>query len=203
MTAAGWDASVDGRVDLTAIRMATTRRRAERSGHRHGGRCANAPAHRIKHSETFVPMRTNYRFGELFLRAHEPMARKVLGEAGLKPSRQRIAICGLLFAGPPRHVTVEDLHAEAHAHGIATSLATVYNTLNQFDEAGLIRRIALPGGRGCYDVNVGNHHHFYVREEDRVFDIDDAELVANLPEPPEGYEIEKVDVVVHLRRKAD
>lgn len=149
-------------------------------------------------------MQTTHRFASLFVAAHEAYARKVLGEAGLRPTRQRIAICSLLFSGDPRHVAVDDLHREAEAHGISMSLATVYNTMRQFDEAGLVRRIAVPGERVTYDVNAGDHHHFYVAEEDRVIDIPDNAIVLDgLPTPPEGYAIDKVDVVVHLKRTAD
>lgn len=146
-------------------------------------------------------MHTTHRFGSLFVAAHEAYARKVLGDAGLRPTRQRLAICSLLFSGDPRHVAVDDLHREAEAHGIAMSLATVYNTMRQFDEAGLVRRIAVPGERVMYDVNAGDHHHFYIADEDRIVDIPDKTVsLETLPEPPAGYVIDKVDVVVHLRR---
>jgi len=145
-------------------------------------------------------MKTLHRFGSLFIAAHEAYARQILSEAGLRPTRQRIAICALLFAGDPRHLVVDDLHREAKAHGIAMSLATVYNTLRQFDEAGLVRRIAVPGERTYYDVNAGDHHHFYIETEDRILDIPGSGVgLGAIPAPPDGYEIDKVDVVVHLK----
>jgi len=149
-------------------------------------------------------MRTTHRFGSLFVAAHEAYARKVLGEAGLRPTRQRIAISALLFSGDPRHVVVDDLHREASAHGIAMSLATVYNTMRQLADAGLVRRIAVPGERTVYDVSTGDHHHFYIADEDRVMDIPDGLMrLDGVPDAPEGYAIDKVDVVVHLRRIDD
>ena len=134
----------------------------------------------------------------------ETHARRRLVAAGLKPTRQRITVCALLFSGPARHVTVEELHREAVDIGHRLSLATVYNTLRQFGEAGLVRRISVPGGRGYFDVETGDHHHFYIADEDRIIDIPvGSVMLGDLPEPPEGYRIDKVDIVVHLKRVVD
>lgn len=142
--------------------------------------------------------------GRDFDECGETHAKHRLAAAGLKPTRQRIALCALLFEGPPRHVTVEELHREAAETGHRLSLATVYNTLKQFGEAGLVRRISVPGGRGYFDVDTGDHHHFYIAEEDRIIDIPGGSVaLGELPEPPAGYRIDKVDIVVHLKRVTD
>jgi len=113
-----------------------------------------------------------------------------LRRSGLRPTRQRV------------HLTVEELHDEAVTAGVPVSLATVYNTLHQFTEAGLIRVLAVEGARTYFDTNVSDHHHFFVEGENEVLDIPVNNLqIGNLPEAPEGMEIAHVDVVIRLRRK--
>ncbi len=126
---------------------------------------------------------------------------RILKEAGLRPTRQRIALGCLIFGDGHRHLTAEHLHLEALEAGISLSLATVYNTLFQFDEAGLIRRVSVNSGKAYYDTDPGDHHHFYIEDEDRIIDIaPDRISVDGLPEPPPGYAISKVDVVIRLKR---
>jgi Fur family iron response transcriptional regulator len=120
--------------------------------------------------------------------------------AGLRPTRQRVALGDLLFAKGDRHLTVEELHEEAVAAKVPVSLATVYNTLHQFTEAGLIRVLAVEGARTYFDTNVSDHHHFFVEGHNEVLDIPISNLIIdNLPKPPEGMEIAHVDVVIRLR----
>ena len=134
-------------------------------------------------------------------RASVAYARQLLITAALKPTRQRVVLFTMLFEGPPRHVSVEDLHRQVAEAGHRLSLATVYNTLKQFGEAGLIRRISVPGRRGYFDVDTGDHYHFYIAEEDRIIDIPTGNVaLGDLPEPPAGYRLDKVDIVVHLER---
>lgn len=122
--------------------------------------------------------------------------------AGLRPTRQRIALADLLFAKGDRHLSAEELHEEALDAGVAVSLATVYNTLHQFTEAGLLRILAIEGAKTYFDTNTSDHHHFFIEGENRVMDIETGPVsVINLPEPPEGMEIANVDIVVRLRPK--
>jgi Fur family iron response transcriptional regulator len=124
--------------------------------------------------------------------------------AGLRPTRQRVALAELLFAKGDRHLTAEQLHEEALVAGVPVSLATVYNTLHQFTNAGLLRILAIEGSKTYFDTNTSDHHHFFIEGENSVFDIADAPVrVMNLPEPPAGMEIVNVDIVVRLRRKPD
>jgi Fur family iron response transcriptional regulator len=126
-----------------------------------------------------------------------------LRQAGLRPTRQRMALASLLYAKGDRHVTVEELHEEASTAGIDVSLATVYNTLHQFTEARMIRVLAVEGSRTYFDTNVSDHHHFFIEGRNEVLDIPLSNLsIANLPAPPEGMEIAHVDVVIRLREKA-
>lgn len=125
-----------------------------------------------------------------------------LREAGLRPTRQRVALAEILFSRGHRHVSAEDLHAEALIAAVPVSLATVYNTLNQFTEVGLLREVAVEGTRTYFDTNTDEHHHFYVEGENRVFDIPGSRIeIGVLPEPPENMEIVRVEVVVRLRAK--
>lgn len=120
--------------------------------------------------------------------------------AGLRPTRQRISLASLLFAKGDRHLTAEELHEEAQGAGVAVSLATVYNTLHQFTDAGMLRILAVEGAKTYFDTNTSDHHHFYVEGENRVLDIDTGAVsVTNVPEPPEGMEIANIDIVIRLR----
>ena len=126
-----------------------------------------------------------------------------LRRADLRPTRQRVALANLLLAKGDRHLTAEDLHAEARSAHIPVSLATVYNTLHQFTAAGLLRIVAAEGARTYFDTNVSDHHHFIVEGDNTVIDIAQGRVtVSNLPDPPEGMEIAHVDVILRLRRKA-
>jgi len=123
-----------------------------------------------------------------------------LRAVGLRPTLQRIALGELLFSKGDRHLCAEDLHAEARAALVPVSLATVYNTLNQFKAAGLLREIAIEGDRSYFDTNTSNHYHFFDDEKRQLMDIEIGELtVMGLPEAPEGKVIDRIDVIVRLR----
>ena len=113
-----------------------------------------------------------------------------------------MALGWILFGKGDRHLTAEMLYEEATRAKVPVSLATIYNTLHQFTEVGLLRQVAVDGSKAYFDTNVTAHHHFFVEGEAEVFDIPDAEVtVGKTPTPPEGFEIARVDVVVRLRRK--
>jgi Fur family iron response transcriptional regulator len=136
--------------------------------------------------------------------AQQSTAREQMRQVGLRPTRQRVALAGLLFSGPDRHITAEQLHGEALAGGIRVSLATVYNALHQFTRAGLLRELVVDPSRSYFDTNVGHHHHFYFEGENRLQDFPGHEIeMDTLPEAPEGCEVSRVDVIVRLRAKVD
>jgi len=125
-----------------------------------------------------------------------------LRHSGLRPTRQRLALAKLLFGRGHRHVTAEDLHAEARATGCLVSLATVYNTLHQFTAAGLLRSVTVEGSRSYFDTNTGDHHHFYCQEDGRLMDIEGSAIrIAGLPTPPDGASVERIDVIVRLKSR--
>lgn len=122
-----------------------------------------------------------------------------LRQAGLRPTRQRIALAQLLFGSGDRHITAEMLHGEALDRSIKVSLATVYNTLHQFTEAGLLSEVVVDSTRSYFDTNVGEHHHFYSQDSGDLYDIPgDRIVVSELPTPPKGHKIARVDVIVRL-----
>lgn len=144
-------------------------------------------------------------YAQADLTATEPSRRACLAAtlrmAGLRPTRQRLDLASRLF-GRDRHVTAEALHQEAAAYGQEMSLATVYNTLRQFQSSGLVRELAVEGMRSVFDTDTSRHHHFYLEEEARILDIPAASLaVSDLPGIPDGYEVSRVEVVVRLRRQ--
>lgn len=135
--------------------------------------------------------------------SRKPCLTAVLRMAGLRPTRQRVALAELLFGGAHRHVSAEQLHGEASAARVNVSLATIYNTLHQFREAGLLREVAIDASRSYFDTDTSDHHHFYLEDEQRVIDIPSSSIVIqNLPEPPKGMSVTHVDVVVRVRKRA-
>jgi Fur family iron response transcriptional regulator len=128
---------------------------------------------------------------------------EMLRAANLRPTRQRLALVKLLFgeAGTMnRHVTAEQLHHEAGQAKVKVSLATVYNTLNQFTQAGLMREVVVEPGRSYFDTNTADHHHFFMVDAGELHDISaDALTVDGLPEAPAGTRIDRVDVIVRVR----
>ena len=126
----------------------------------------------------------------------------MLRRVGLRPTRQRMSLGWILFGKGDRHLTAEMLYEEATRAKVPVSLATVYNTLHQFTEVGLLRQVGVDGSKAYFDTNVTSHHHFFVEDNNNLVDIPNAEVVVGkTPLPPEGYEIARVDVVVRLRRK--
>ncbi len=125
-----------------------------------------------------------------------------LSGAGLRPTRQRLSLAGLLVGdGEDRHVTAESLYASVLQSGEKVSLATVYNTLRAFCQAGLMREIMVDGAKSYFDTNMSDHPHFYWEDSEELMDAPSDQLeICRLPEAPEGAEVSKVDVVIRLRR---
>lgn len=129
--------------------------------------------------------------------------RRKLEAAQLRPTRQRIVLAQVLFRPPHRHVSAEALHREVQAAGAGVSLATVYNTLHAFTEAGLLRQLSVEGSSALFDTNTSPHHHFIDVDKRTVVDFPEHEVeVARLPTPPAGMEIDRVEVTIRLRPAA-
>lgn len=126
-----------------------------------------------------------------------------LKEVGLRPTRQRLALAKLLTEAGDCHLTAEQLHSQAQNAGIRVSLATVYNTLHQFTEAGLLKEIVVDAGRSYFDTNVTEHHHFFFEDRNHLQDIEGKSVtIASLPEPPAGTSVRRVDVVIRVKEDA-
>lgn len=122
-----------------------------------------------------------------------------LRTAGLRPTRQRLALVRLLFDAGDRHVSAEQLHAEAAKAGVRVSLATIYNTLNQFTEAKLLREVVVASGRSYFDTNTGSHHHFFFEDSGELQDIPGEQVqLMSLPAAPSGTSVRRVDVIVRV-----
>jgi Fur family iron response transcriptional regulator len=122
-----------------------------------------------------------------------------LREVNLRPTRQRIALSKMLFDGENRHLTAEALHKEAVKLNVRVSLATVYNTLNQFTLAGLLREISVDAHRCYFDTNTSDHHHFFFEKTNHLEDIKTEDLVlASIPKIPDGAVVKRIDIVIRL-----
>jgi Fur family iron response transcriptional regulator len=127
--------------------------------------------------------------------------KSMLRDVGLRPTRQRMALGWILFAKGDRHLTAEMLYEEATKAKVPVSLATVYNTLHQFTEVGLLRQVAVDGSKTYFDTNVTEHHHFFIEGDNALVDIPNAEaIVGKVPNAPDGFEVARIDVVVRLKR---
>jgi Fur family iron response transcriptional regulator len=122
-----------------------------------------------------------------------------LKSAGLRPTRQRLALGKLLFGGGNRHLTAEQLYAEARVEQMPVSLATVYNTLHQFTDAGLLREVVVEPGRSYFDTNIDDHHHFFHEDSGHLQDIPSESVhLEDVPAPPSGTRVARVDVIVRV-----
>ena len=123
-----------------------------------------------------------------------------LRTVGLRLTRPRLALAQLLFDGDDRHVTADQLFVEASAASIPVSLATVYNVLNQFTAAGLLREVVVEPGRSYFDTNIDDHHHFFCATSGALQDIAGQDVtVSGIPLPPSGTEISCIEVIVRVR----
>ncbi|HEY0328668.1 MAG TPA: Fur family transcriptional regulator [Rhodopseudomonas sp.] len=128
---------------------------------------------------------------------------EMLQSVGLRPTRQRMALGWLLFGKGARHLTAEMLYEEATQAKVPVSLATVYNTLNQLTDAGLLRQVSVDGTKTYFDTNVTQHHHFYLENNHELIDIPVTHVSLNsMPAVPAGYEISRIDMVVRLRKSS-
>lgn len=133
--------------------------------------------------------------------AERPFVRVIqkLRDAGLRPTRQRMALAKCLLEGPNRHVTAESLHREMQQANSNISLATIYNCLHQFTDAGLLREVVVDSRRTYFDTNISEHHHYFMVAEGRLEDVPDGVInIDMLPDVPPGKVFSRVEVVIHV-----
>ena len=128
---------------------------------------------------------------------------ELIRERGLRLTRQRLFLAKFLFEDQKnRHITAADLVRETDKHKIRMSLATIYNTLHQFVEIGLLREVVIDSKATYFDTNLSDHHHFFHEKTRELVDISQGEVeIGNLPAPPPDSRISRVNVVVHLQDK--
>ena len=128
-----------------------------------------------------------------------PTPAERLAAAGLRPTRQRLALTSLVFGQGERHLSAESLHAEAARAKVPVSLATVYNTLRRFTECGLLREVLVAPGKVYFDTNAADHHHFFFEGTGMLEDIPaDHVTLSKLPPTPAGSDVSRVDVIIRL-----
>jgi len=127
-------------------------------------------------------------------------AKQTLLAAGVGLTRQRLALAELLFDGADRHVTAEQLFAEARGNACEVSFATIYNTLKVFSEAGLLREVVVDASRTYFDTNVKPHHHFFVEQSRTLIDIPGQDVVVSkLPDAPAGMVMTDCEIIIRIR----
>ncbi|WP_374649836.1 iron response transcriptional regulator IrrA [Dongia sp.] len=122
-----------------------------------------------------------------------------LRSAGLRPTAPRLTIAKFLFEEGDRHVTAEELQFLSASRRHSIALATIYNTLKQFKDAGLLREVMVGPGRSYFDTNVTPHHHFFLENEGRLIDIPESAATVHVSEVPPGTALDRIDVVVRIR----
>ena len=125
-----------------------------------------------------------------------------VSRAGLRPTKQRIKLAQLLIGdGENKHITAESLFDLGKKSDVSVSLATVYNTLKAFCDAGLINEVMVDGGKSYFDTRLDDHPHFFWEDTGQISDApSDTIEIKNLPIPPGEYEITKVDVIIRVKR---
>tara|TARA_B100000029_G_scaffold372984_1_gene367157 strand:- start:216 stop:632 length:417 start_codon:yes stop_codon:yes gene_type:complete len=132
---------------------------------------------------------------------HYKLHSERLRTSGLRPTRQRLAICKILFDRKKTfHFTVEKLKKITERQNKEKiSVATLYNTVQAFKEKGYLKEIAIKGNKTFFDTNTKHHHHFYDEDMSQLVDIEDKNISVNyLPKIPKGKKIKSVEVLVKI-----
>jgi Fur family transcriptional regulator, iron response regulator len=126
--------------------------------------------------------------------------KEILRSKSLKLTKQRLLVASYLFDGHDKHVTAEDLFKKLNKSKSKISLATVYNTLHEFYKNKLINKLSINSEKIYFDTNISTHHHFYNKEDEVLVDVSNNLKINGLPNPPKGKKIEKIEVLVHLKK---
>jgi len=131
------------------------------------------------------------------------IALKKIEESGIIPTKQRRILAQLLFQKGNRHISAEDLFDEVKKEDRKISMATIYNTLKQFTNLGLIREIVVDKNKSLYDTNNKPHYHLYIEDEGKVHDIPTNNINLDLPSIPACLNLHNIDVIVRVRSLKD
>ena len=124
-----------------------------------------------------------------------------LRSSGLRPTKQRLTICKILFDRKDTfHFTIDKLKKKIEKNTKSKiSLATVYNTVHAFKNNGYLKEISLQGNKTFFDTNSKSHHHFYDQDTGDLIDIKNEDISINqLPSAPKGKAINEVEVIVSV-----
>ena len=118
----------------------------------------------------------------------------------LKITQQRIELLNIMFADAENHFTPEDVHRKVKETGRSISLATVYNSLKQFTQHGILKEIRLSPDKMYFDTNLKHHHHFYDKYSGAITDVNsDKVKIQKIPEIPKGKILESVEVLINIK----
>ena len=126
--------------------------------------------------------------------------KEILRSKSLKITNQRLLVAKYLFDGHNKHITAEDLFKKLNKSNSKISLATVYNTLHEFYKSKLINKLTINSEKIYFDTNMSDHHHFYNKDDGILFDVSNNLKIRGLPNPPKGKKIDKIEVLVHLKK---
>ena len=127
---------------------------------------------------------------------------KKLRSSGLRPTKQRVEIAKFLFEREKTfHFTIESLDKLlAKRTSSKFALATIYNTIHAFKDAGHLNEVEVRDKKTYFDTNVSNHHHFYDSETSELIDIDANDIVIQkIPKAPSGKKIKNIEVFINLK----
>ena len=128
---------------------------------------------------------------------------KTLENNNIRPTKQRIVLAKLLFEKGARHISAEELYDEVKNDDRKISLATIYNTLKQFSQIGLIREIVVDQNKSLYCTNNESHYHLYIEDEGKIVDIPTKNIDLNIPVIPACLKLHNIDVIVRIRTLKD
>ena len=131
------------------------------------------------------------------------LAIKKLSENGIRPTKQRMILAKLLFEKGDRHVSEEEIHEEVRKEDRKISLATIYNTLKQFKNIGLLKELVIDQNKSIYCTNLDSHYHLYIEDESKIIDIPQKNIDLNMPEIPACISLHNIDIIVRIRTIKD
>ena len=123
---------------------------------------------------------------------------KKLSNIGIRPTKQRMILAKLLFENGDRHISAEEIFDELKKDNRKISLATIYNTLKQFTDIGLLREINIDQKKSIYCTNHDPHYHLYIEDENKIIDIPQKNIDLNIPQIPACLSLHNIDVIVRI-----
>ena len=138
------------------------------------------------------------------IKVYDPMniyhqAIKKIESSGIRPTKQRRVLAKILFEKGNRHVSADELFHDVKKEDRKISMATVYNTLKQFTNLGLVREVVVDQNKSLYCTNHKSHYHLYIEDEGKIVDIPTKNIDLNIPSIPACLQLYNIDVIVRIR----